>query len=95
MILLSGLIGIIIGYFIKKYLPKLINYFLVVYNNTYRVKFNIFMVVHKENCMVNEVVSTNTIEILVKGKNEEEVIEFINKMVENETRVEIESVEIV
>jgi hypothetical protein len=53
------------------------------------------MVVHKENCMVNEVISTNSIEILVKGENEEEVIDFINKMVENETRVEIESVEIV
>jgi|694.fasta_scaffold09927_33 hypothetical protein len=95
MILLSLFIGIILGYFIKKYIPKLIKHFLVTSRYTYRVKFNIFMVVHKENCMVNEVISTNSIEILVKGENEEEVIDFINKMVENETRVEIESVEIV
>lgn len=88
-------IGIILGYITKNYIPKLIKHFLIVKNYDYKVKFNIFMIIHKENCMVSEIVSTDSIEILVRSENEEEVIDFINKLVKNETRVEIESIEII
>jgi len=95
MILLSLFIGIIIGFILKNYVPKLIKRFLVVREYTFKVKFNLFMVIHKENCMSNEVITTNSIEILVKGEDEDDVIDFVNKMVENETRVEIESIEVI
>ena len=95
MIILVLFIGIILGFILKNYIPKLIKHFLVIKEYTFKVKFNIFMVIHKENSMSNEVITTNSIEILVKGEDEDDVIDFVNKMVENETRVEIESIEII
>lgn len=95
MIILFLFIGIVLGYVAKNSLPKLIKHFLIVKSYNYKVKFNIFMVIHKENCMVSEIVSTDSVEILVRSENEEEVIDFINKIVKNETKVEIESIEIV
>lgn len=95
MIILVLFIGIILGFILKNYIPKLIKHFLVIKEYTFKVKFNLFMVIHRENSMSNEVITTNSIEILVKGEDEDDVIDFVNKMVENETRVEIESIEII
>ena len=50
---------------------------------------------HPNGSKVNEIIKTDTIQISVNSKNEDDAIEFIKELINDQIRVEIESVEII
>ena len=63
--------------------------------NTFNIKFHVYFVMHPNGSKVNEIIKTDTIQISVNSKTENDAIEFVKDLINDEIRVEVESVEIV
>ena len=87
------IIGIIVGMLSKKIIIQWLKSIVIFRKNTYLIKFHVYYVIHKSGSKLNDYIKTNTIEISVVGGNEDEAIEFVNELINNEARIEIESVE--
>lgn len=94
MYLLFLTIGILIGIFSKKIILKKINSLLLVKKYSYNVRFHVYFIMHRSNNKLNEIIKTESLEISIIGKDEDDVIEFLRDLVKNETRIEIESIEL-
>lgn len=81
------------GVYLKDFIPKFIEKYLIVQKKHYKVKFNIYFVIHKNNNRLNEIIRTDSIEISVNAKDEDEINSIISDLVENEIRFEIENIE--
>jgi small-conductance mechanosensitive channel len=92
--ILLTILGIVIGITSKKIILNWIKSILIFNKNTYKVKFHVYYVIHKSGSKLNDYIKTDSIEIDITGKNEDEAIEFINLLINNEARIEIESIEL-
>jgi hypothetical protein len=87
------IIGLVFGIFITKQMPKIIAFLNKDRNMRYKVKFHIYYVIHKQNKETNEIVNTDSIEISVLAKDEEEASDLVTEMIANELKIQIESVD--
>lgn len=94
MYLLILLVGILIGILSKKIIIQWIKSILITKRNSYNIKFHVYFIMHQSGSRLNEVIKTNTIEISIVGKNENEAIDFLKDFINDEARIEIESIEV-
>ncbi len=92
--ILTIIIGVVIGMISKNKIVEWIKSTLIIKRNHYKVKFHVYFVVHQSGNKLNEMLKTDTIEVSVNSKTEDEAIEFLKEMINNEARIEIESVDI-
>ena len=91
----STIIGVIIGILLKNKIIKLAQSIIISKKNTFNIRFHVYFVMHPNGSKVNEIIKTDTIQISVNSKNEDDAIEFIKELINDQIRVEIESVEII
>lgn len=87
------IIGLGLGIYLKDFVPKFIQKYLVVQKNNYKVKFNVYFIIHRNNSRLNEIIRTETIEISVLAKDENEIDTLISDLVDDGIRFEIENIE--
>lgn len=88
------IIGIIIGFFSKKILFNWIKNMLVVKRHRYKVKFHTYFVVHRSGSQLNEIIRTETVEVAIVAKDEDDVIKLVQEIINDQTRIEFESIDI-
>lgn len=93
--IVSTIIGIIIGILLKNKIIKFAQSIVIPKRNTFNIKFHVYFVMHPNGSKVNEIIKTDTIQISVNSKTENDAIEFVKDLINDEIRVEVESVEIV
>lgn len=92
--IISIVLGILIGLLSKNIIVQWVKSHLISYKSTYRVKFHVYFVIHRFGNKVNEIIKTETIEISVTARDEDEAIETVNDIINNEARIEIESIDL-
>lgn len=93
--IVSTIVGIIIGILLKNKIIKFAQSIVIPKRNTFNIKFHVYFVMHPNGSKVNEIIKTDTIQISVNSKTENDAIEFVKDLINDEIRVEVESVEIV
>jgi len=93
--IISTIVGIIIGILLKNKIIKFAQSIVIPKRNTFNIKFHVYFVMHPNGSKVNEIIKTDTIQISVNSKTENDAIEFVKDLINDEIRVEVESVEIV
>ncbi len=91
--LLLLVIGFILGGYFKDSISKFIKKYIIVKKNNYKVKFNIYFVIYRNNSKLNEIIRTETIEISVMAEDEDEVNTLISNLVDNGIKFEIENIQ--
>jgi len=92
--IISTIVGIIIGILLKNKIIKFAQSIVIPKRNTFNIKFHVYFVMHPNGSKVNEIIKTDTIQISVNSKTENDAIEFVKDLINDEIRVEVESVEI-
>jgi hypothetical protein len=93
--IISTLIGVIIGILLKNKIIKFAQSIVIPKIDTFNIKFHVYFVMHPNGSKLNEIIKTDTIQISVNSKSEDDAIEFVKDLINDEIRVEIESVEII
>lgn len=89
------ILGLFLGAYLKDLIPKALEKYVIIRKNTYKVKFNVYFVIHRNGSTLNEIVRTETIEISVRAKDEDEVNSLVNSIIKDDIKLEIESVELI
>lgn len=87
------LIGLLLGFISRGKIIDLVNSLKLPKKNTYFVKFHVYFTVHQSGRKLNDLIKTESLQITVTARNKDEVLEFVNEMINNEARIEIESLE--
>ena len=87
------IIGLLVGLLFRNKIVTLFNSLVVVYKDNFKVKFNVYFVIHKNGSEVNEIVKSESVEIVVRAKDEDEVISFVDEYIENHIKVEIQTID--
>ena len=87
------IIGLLVGLLFRNKIVTLFNSLVVVYKDNFNVKFNVYFVIHKNGSEVNEIVKSESVEIVVRAKDEDEVISFVDEYIENHIKVEIQTID--
>ena len=87
------IIGLLVGLLFRNKIVTLFNSLVVVYKDNFKVKFNVYFVIHKNGSEVNEIVKSESVEIVVRAKDEDEVISFVDEYIENHIKVEIQTLD--
>lgn len=87
------IIGLLVGLLFRNKIVTLFNSLVVVYKHNFKVKFNVYFVIHKNESEVNEIVKSESVEIVVRAKDEDEVISFVDEYIENHIKVEIQTID--
>jgi hypothetical protein len=95
MLVISTLIGIIIGILIVKFWPVIIKQFVIKPTHRYKITFHGFFPIHEMGNMKNTFAETNSVTIVVSAKSESEAEKFLVNMVESEFRIEIENIDVI
>jgi hypothetical protein len=86
--------GLILGLSIKSRLLNWYKSIIPIFNRkTFVVKFHVYFIIHQSGARINQQIKTNTVQVTLSAKNEDEAIEFLNDLINNEARIEIESIE--
>jgi hypothetical protein len=93
MILIYLLIGIGIGIFATKKLPKIINNLRTKKNNYYRITLHGYFPIHEVGNAKNSFAETQSVTIVVTSESEKKAEDFITQMIMEEFRIEIENIE--
>lgn len=91
---IAFLIGITIGIFSKKIFLNWLKNALIIKRHRFLVKFHAYFILHQTGSKLNEVVRTETVEVSIIGKDHEDVIKVVQEIINNEIRIEFESIEI-
>jgi len=91
---IAFLIGITIGIFSKKIFLNWLKNALITKRHKFLVKFHVYCVLHQTGSKLNEVIKTETVEVSIIGKNQEDAIKVVQEIINNEIRIEFESIEI-
>jgi uncharacterized protein YneF (UPF0154 family) len=87
-------VGIIIGVFSKKVFLNWLKSNLIINRNRFKIRFHIYFLLHQSGKKLNEVIRTETVEVTIMAKDYEDAIGIVQEIINNEVRVEFESVEI-
>lgn len=90
----STIIGIIVGMILKN---KIINWWksiVVADKHEYDITFHAYFVIHKNGSKTNEIIKTESLTIKIVAKDEQEAHEILNDMINENTKIEIESIEL-
>jgi hypothetical protein len=87
-------IGIILGILITKLIPKILDAILVKSERKWLVKFHTEFLIHENGQQTNNIVKSPSVEIYVNAKDESEATDLVLEMIQNELRIEIESVDL-
>jgi hypothetical protein len=87
------IIGLLVGLLFRNKIVTLFNSLVVVYKHDYKVKFSVYFAIHKNGSEVNEIVKSESVEIVVRAKDEDEVISFVDEYIENHIKVEIQTID--
>lgn len=85
--------GIFLGFIFKNKLVDISKSIKLPSKSTYTVKFHVYFTIHQSGKKVNDLIRTESIQITVVARNDEEVMDFVNDMINNEARIEIETLE--
>jgi hypothetical protein len=87
------LVGIFLGVVLKNKIPKLIESYIIKRKYDYNVKFHLYFLIHKKGSKTNDLIKTETVEIVIRSEDEINAVDEVVEMVMKDVRVEIESVE--
>jgi len=87
------IIGLLVGLLFRNKIVTLFNSLIVVYKHDFKVKFNVYFVIYKNGSEVNEIIKSESVEIVVKAKDEGEAISFVDEYIENHIKVEIQTID--
>jgi len=88
-------IGLLFGLIIKDRIPKFIDKYIITKKHKYKIKFNAYFIIHRYESNTNEMIKTESIEISILAKDEDEATTLTKELIENDIRVEIEDIELV
>jgi hypothetical protein len=86
-------VGIFLGVVLKNRIPKLIESYIIKKKYEYKVKFHVYFLIHKKDSKTNDLIKTETVEIVIRSEDEINAVDEVVEMVMKDVRVEIESVE--
>lgn len=87
-------IGIILGILITKVIPKIKDSLLVKNERKWRVRFHTEFLIHEGGDKTNNLIKSQSVEIYVLAESESEATDLVLEMIQNDLRIEIESVEL-
>ena len=73
------IIGLLVGLLFRNKIVTLFNSLVVIYKHDFKVKFNVYFVIYKNGSEVNEIIKSESVEIVVKAKDEGEAISFVDE----------------
>ena len=59
----------------------------------YKVRFHVYFLIHKKDSKTNDLIRTETVEIIIRSEDEIDAVDEVVDMVTEDVRVEIESIE--
>lgn len=86
-------IGIFLGIFLKNIIPKMVEKYIIKRKFDYRVKFHVYFLIHKKDSKTNDLIKTESVDILIRCEDESCAADSVIEMINKEFRVEIESIE--
>lgn len=92
--LLLIIIAFALGMTFKTKIIEWVSQVFVKYEKNYKVKFHVYFIIHRSGSRVNEMIKTETIELTIRAESEDVALSFIKDLINNEARIEIESLEV-
>jgi hypothetical protein len=86
-------VGIFLGVVLKNRIPKLIESYIIKKKYEYKVRFHVYFLIHKKDSKTNDLIRTETVEIVIRSEDEIDAVDEVVDMVTEDVRVEIESIE--